>query len=124
MRRASSRVKSLAAARRPGSGQHPGWRAVQGRARRGRQTQAQPDILLNSEGRPRTQDGFRASCGEACKRAGIEEVTLNDLRGTAVTRIKWLGLVKAYRTIFEAPSLDVLLLIGQLREGSVQRGNP
>jgi integrase len=46
-----------------------------------------PMILLNSEGRPWTPDGFRASWGKACKRAKIEEVTFNDLRGTAVTRL-------------------------------------
>jgi integrase len=44
-------------------------------------------ILVNSEGRPWTPDGFRASWGKACKKASIEEVTFNDLRGTAVTRL-------------------------------------
>jgi integrase len=44
-------------------------------------------ILVNSEGRPWTADGFRASWGKACKKAGIAEVTFNDLRGTAVTRL-------------------------------------
>jgi integrase len=46
-----------------------------------------PIILLNSEGRPWTQDGFRASWGKASHRAAIEAVTFNDLRGTAVTRL-------------------------------------
>ena len=50
-----------------------------------------PTILLNSEGRPWTPDGFRASWGKACKRAKIEEVTFNDLRGTAVTRLALVG---------------------------------
>jgi integrase len=54
-----------------------------------------PIILLNSEGRPWTQDGFRASWGKACKRAKIEEVTFNDLRGTAVTRLALVGCTEA-----------------------------
>jgi integrase len=46
-----------------------------------------PTILLNSEGRPWTPDGFRASWGKACDKARIVGVTFNDLRGTAVTRL-------------------------------------
>lgn len=46
-----------------------------------------PIILLNSDGRPWTQDGFRASWGKACDKAGVVDVTFNDLRGTAVTRL-------------------------------------
>lgn len=49
-----------------------------------------PRVLLNSDGIPWTPDGFRASWGKACRKAVIENVTFNDLRGTAVTR---LGLV-------------------------------
>jgi integrase len=50
-------------------------------------------ILVNSDGRPWTPDGFRASWRKACKKAGkVEltfnaELTFNDLRGTAVTRL-------------------------------------
>ena len=44
-------------------------------------------ILLNSDGKPWTPDGFRASWAKACKRSGIVGVTFNDLRGTAVTRL-------------------------------------
>jgi integrase len=46
-----------------------------------------PIILVNSEGRPWTPDGFRASFFKARDAAGIEGVTFNDLRGTAVTRL-------------------------------------
>ncbi len=54
-----------------------------------------PTIVLNSEGSPWTPDGFRASWGKACKRAKIEEVTFNDLRGTAVTRLALVGCSEA-----------------------------
>jgi integrase len=42
-------------------------------------------------GKPWTADGFRASWGKACKRAGIVGVTFHDLRGTAVTRLALVG---------------------------------
>jgi integrase len=48
-------------------------------------------ILTNSDGKPWTSDGFRASWGKACKAAGIVGVTFNDLRGTAVTRLALVG---------------------------------
>jgi integrase len=54
-----------------------------------------PTILLNSEGRPWTKDGFRASWGKACAKAGIIDVTFNDLRGTAVTRLALVGCTEA-----------------------------
>ena len=44
-------------------------------------------ILTNSDGKPWTSDGFRASWRKACKLAGVIGVTFNDLRGTAVTRL-------------------------------------
>ena len=44
-------------------------------------------ILTNSDGKPWTPDGFRASWGKACKAAGVVGVTFHDLRGTAVTRL-------------------------------------
>ena len=50
-----------------------------------------PTILLNTDGRPWTQDGFRASWGKAADKAGIVGVTFNDLRGTAVTRLALEG---------------------------------
>jgi integrase len=58
-------------------------------------TKQSPIILLNSEGRPWTPDGFRASWGKACTKAGIEDVTYNDLRGTAVTRLALVGCTEA-----------------------------
>jgi len=54
-----------------------------------------PIILLNSEGRPWTPDGFRSSWGKACNKARIEDVTFNDLRGTAVTRLALVGCTEA-----------------------------
>jgi integrase len=51
-----------------------------------------PIILTNSEGKPWTSDGFRASWRKACAAAGVVGVTFHDLRGTAVTR---LALVEA-----------------------------
>ncbi|AWN43431.1 tyrosine-type recombinase/integrase [Methylobacterium durans] len=46
-----------------------------------------PVILLNSEGRPWTSDGFRSSWSKACKACGITGLTFHDLRGTAVSRL-------------------------------------
>jgi integrase len=52
-------------------------------------------ILTNTEGKPWTSDGFRASWGKACKAAGIVGVTFHDLRGTAVTRLALAGCTEA-----------------------------
>ena len=46
-----------------------------------------PIILVSTDKRPWTPDGFRASWGKACTKAGIVGLTFNDLRGTAVTRL-------------------------------------
>jgi integrase len=54
-----------------------------------------PIMLVNSEGRPWTPDGFRTSWHKAVIRAGIEGVTFNDLRGTAVTRFALVGCSEA-----------------------------
>ncbi|MBV9394252.1 MAG: tyrosine-type recombinase/integrase, partial [Methylobacteriaceae bacterium] len=52
-------------------------------------------ILLNSRGEPWNEHGFRSSFNKARKRAGIEGVTFNDLRGTAVTRLALAGCTEA-----------------------------
>ena len=54
-----------------------------------------PIILTSTDKRPWTPDGFRASWGKACKKAGIADVTFNDLRGTAVTRLALVGCTEA-----------------------------
>jgi integrase len=48
-------------------------------------------VLVNSDGKPWTEDGFRSSWGKACKAAGVVGVTFHDLRGTAVTRLALAG---------------------------------
>ena len=54
-----------------------------------------PLILVTSEGRPWTEDGFHSSWAKACRRAGISGVTFHDLRGTAVTRLALAGCTEA-----------------------------
>ena len=54
-----------------------------------------PIILTSTDKRPWTPDGFRASWGKACKKAAIADVTFNDLRGTAVTRLALVGCTEA-----------------------------
>jgi len=46
-----------------------------------------PIMLTSTDRRPWTSDGFRASFGKACARAGVEHLTFHDLRGTVVTRL-------------------------------------
>jgi len=48
-------------------------------------------ILTNTYGKAWTEDGFRASWGKACKKAGVEGLTFHDIRGTAVTRLALAG---------------------------------
>jgi integrase len=50
-----------------------------------------PIILLNSDGKTWTSDGFRASWRKACAAAGIVGLTFHDLRGTAVSRLALAG---------------------------------
>ena len=54
-----------------------------------------PIILLSTDNKPWTADGFRSSWKKACKKAGIAGVTFNDLRGTAVTRLALAGCTEA-----------------------------
>ena len=54
-----------------------------------------PIILVNSDGRPWTPDGFRASFFKARDAAGLKGLTFNDLRGTAVTRLALVGCTEA-----------------------------
>jgi integrase len=44
------------------------------------------NILLSSEGKPWTAEGFSSSWRKACKKAGVEGVTFSDLHGSFVTR--------------------------------------
>jgi integrase len=50
-----------------------------------------PRILVNSRGRPWTEDGFRSSFSQACVKAGIIDLHFHDLRGTTVTRLALSG---------------------------------
>jgi integrase len=52
-------------------------------------------ILLTSDGKPWTADGFRSSWRKACAAAGIRGLTFHDLRGTAVTRMALHGSTEA-----------------------------
>jgi integrase len=54
-----------------------------------------PIMLTSSDGRPWTSDGFRASFGKACAKAGIDQLTFHDLRGTAVTRLAIAGCTES-----------------------------
>jgi integrase len=48
-------------------------------------------ILTNTRGDPWTSAGFRCSWVNACKSAGVADVTFHDLRGTLVTRAALAG---------------------------------
>mgnify|MGYP001821214252 FL=1 len=54
-----------------------------------------PLVLVNSDGRPWTADGFRSSWRKACLRAGIAGKTFHDLRGTAVSRLALAGATES-----------------------------
>jgi integrase len=53
-----------------------------------------PLVLTSTDKRPWTPDGFRASWGKACKKAGIAGITFT-LRGTAVTRLALVECTEA-----------------------------
>jgi integrase len=44
-------------------------------------------ILVNSFGRPWTEDGFRTSWDKAFRKTSLKDLHFHDLRGTAVTRL-------------------------------------
>lgn len=69
-------------------------------------TKKSPIILLNSDGKPWTSDGFRASFGKARDNAKIVGVTFNDLRGTAVTRLALVGCTEAEIVAITGHSLN------------------
>jgi integrase len=48
-------------------------------------------ILVNTDGKTWTSDGFRSSWAKACARAEIEGLTFHDLRGSAITRLAMAG---------------------------------
>ena len=54
-----------------------------------------PIVLVNSDNKPWTSDGFRSSWRKACAKAGIVGVRFHDLRGTAVTRLAIAGCTEA-----------------------------
>lgn len=62
-------------------------------------------ILTNSDGHAWTADGFRSSWRKACEAAGVTDVTFNDLRGTAVTRLALAGCTEAEITTITGHSL-------------------
>ncbi|WP_375776035.1 tyrosine-type recombinase/integrase [Bradyrhizobium sp. ma5] len=64
-----------------------------------------PLILTNSYSRPWTSDGFRTSWSKACNRAGIEDLTFHDLRGTAVVRLAVAGATVPQIATFTGHSL-------------------
>ena len=50
-----------------------------------------PIMPTNLDGKPWSEDGFRSSWRKACAAARVVELTFNDLRGTAVTRLALAG---------------------------------
>jgi integrase len=54
-----------------------------------------PIVLMSTDNRPWTADGFRVSWRKAQAKAGVVGVTFNDLRGTAVTRLALAGCTEA-----------------------------
>ena len=65
-----------------------------------------PIVLVNSEGRPWTSDGFRSSWRKACQAAAVSGVTFHDLRGTAVSRLALAGCSEAEIATLTGHSLN------------------
>jgi integrase len=68
-------------------------------------------MLTNSEGKPWTSDGFRASWRKACAAAGITGLTFHDLRGTAITRLALVEATEAEIATFTGHSLQTVRAI-------------
>ena len=63
-------------------------------------------ILVTSEGKSWTPDGFRSSWRKACAKAGVVGVTFHDLRGTAVTRLALCGCTEPEIATFTGHTLS------------------
>jgi integrase len=50
-----------------------------------------PLMLTNTDGKPWSESGFQSAWGKATARAGIEDLTFHDLRGTAVVTLARAG---------------------------------
>jgi len=82
-----------------------------------------PVILLNSDGRPWKEDGFRTAWRRTCKDAGITGLTFNDLRGTAVTRLALAGCTEPEITAITAHSMaDVRSILRRCGANSLRDG--
>lgn len=57
----------------------------------GRTPKTAVTILATTRKTTWTESGFRASWRTACKKAGVQDLTFHDLRGTAVTRLAVAG---------------------------------
>jgi len=68
-------------------------------------------MLTNSEGKPWTSDGFRASWRKACAATGINGLTFHDLRGTAITRLALVEATEAEIATFTGHSLQTVRAI-------------
>lgn len=52
-------------------------------------------VLVNTDGKPWSPDGFRSSWRKACATAGVVGLTFHDLRGSCVTRLALAGSTEA-----------------------------
>jgi integrase len=59
------------------------------------QVKVGPVVLISTDQRPWTQNGFLSSWRKACAKSGIVGLRFNDLRGTAVTRLAMVGCSEA-----------------------------
>ncbi|HEY1864664.1 MAG TPA: tyrosine-type recombinase/integrase [Roseiarcus sp.] len=65
-----------------------------------------PLMLVNTDGKPWSESGFQSAWGKATARAGIEDLTFHDLRGTAVVTLARAGCneVEIYTITGHKPS--------------------